>query len=335
MRIGKADTGSAVALVAEIGINHEGSLEMAMEMVGRADEAGADAVKIQTYVPELYAPWGDTRRLEMLRRFHLDRDPTRRLVHWAEKQGITVFSTPFDLNSVEFLLSLSSLVKIASGDITFFPLLERLAQSDVDLILSTGASSLEEVAEAMAILHRSGRPTERAIALLHCVSLYPASPETLNLRAITALQQAFPEATIGYSDHSLGPDAAVLACALGARIVEKHFTLDKDFSAFRDHALSATPRELADLRVRLDDTMLRIGEAKKYPHQAEARTRDVIRRSIVLSDDVVAGTILTRDQFQYLRPGTGISPRLYRNVEGRRTNRDLEAGTVLQWTDIT
>lgn len=334
MRIGKADTDTAVALVAEIGLNHEGSLEMAMELVGRADEAGADAVKLQTYVPELYAPWGDMQRLEMLRRFRLDPEATSELFHWAKRQGISLFSTPFDLDSAELLLGLSSLVKIASGDITFLPLLERLALSDVDLILSTGASSLEEVSAAMDILYRLGRPEGGAVAILHCVSLYPAEPATLNLRAITALQRAFPHATIGYSDHSLGTDAAVLACALGARIVEKHFTLDKNFSTFRDHALSATPGELADLRARLDETMLRLGEAQKHPHQGEAQVRDVIRRSIVLSEDVVAGTTLTKAQFRYLRPGTGISPGSYREVEGRRASRDLGAGTVLQWADI-
>lgn len=334
MRIGRADTESSVALVAEVGINHEGSLERAKEMVERASESGADAVKLQTFIPELYAPWGDAVRLEVLRRYQLNHEVTAELIDWAHALGITVFSTPFDLESAEFLLSRCSLVKVASGDLTFHPLIERLASSEADIIMSTGASVMPEVEEAFDLVRRHRSLGGSLPAILHCVSLYPADHRTLNLAAIGALKQRFPDAVIGYSDHSLGLDAAVLACGLGARVVEKHLTLDRESSDFRDHALSITPSELAMLRRRIDEAVEMLGEARKIPHPEELEMQNVIRRSIVLSRHAASGAVIDANQLLFLRPGTGISPRDVNNVIGRTLGRDVPAGTILQWGDF-
>jgi N,N'-diacetyllegionaminate synthase len=336
VKIGRADTQSGVALIAEVGINHEGSLERAKEMVERAYESGADAVKLQTFIPEDYAPWGDADRLDLLRRFHLDHQSTSELIDWASGRGVFVFSTPVDLRSADLLVAKCPLVKVSSGDLTFFPLLERVARSDADVILSTGASTIDEVESAVALLRRvrANRWSERELAILHCTSLYPARPETLNLRAIRHLASRFPDAVIGYSDHSLGDEAAVTAVALGARVIEKHFTLDRSLSEFRDHALSMTPVDLARLRSRIDEMEAMLGDGVKVPHADEGPMRVLIRRSIVVSRTIDPGSEVTVGDLKFLRPGSGISPARLQDVVGRVARRPLPPGTVIGWEDV-
>ncbi len=336
MRIGQADTDERVALVAEIGNNHEGSVGLAEEMIGQAAEAGADAIKLQTFVPELFVSPLDPARLETMRRFALSHSETERLIRGAAEHGITVFSTPLDLDSLFVLAPLVSTIKVASGDITFSPLLEAVAATGKDTIISTGASTMDEVAQAVAILEANWSPADvhPDLAILHCVSSYPAAPSSANLRAIATLASAFPHATIGYSDHTLGVDVAVYAAAAGARIIEKHFTLNKAHSDFRDHALSADPVDFRALRDRIDLVQELLGNGTKGPDDTEDPMIHMIRRSLTVTRDVGAKHLLECSDLICMRPGTGMPPSALVEVIGRRLAVAKQAGEVLFPSDL-
>ena len=248
MLIGPVDLDREVLVVAEIGNNHEGSFARAEEMIGRAAEAGAQAVKFQTIVPEQLVAADQSARLATLRGFQFTQTQFEALAGTARAAGVMFLSTPFDVGVVTWLAPLVPAFKIASGDNDFTAMLRAVAATGKPVIMSTGLAELAEVAGARDLLRsewkRRGLP-DAGIALLHCVVSYPTPPADANLAAISAL--ASLGETIGYSDHTLGIEAATLAVAAGARIIEKHFTLDKKLSAFRDHQLSADPAELAAL----------------------------------------------------------------------------------------
>lgn len=317
-------------------MNHEGSEALAKEMVYAAHESGADAIKLQTFVPELYAPNGDSGRLEILRRFRLGFEATADIILEARSRGVTVFSTPLDLESALFLTEHCSIVKVSSGDITFSPLIELLAASDCDMILSTGASTEGEVRRAVQLVKESQSLNfpSRKLALLHCVSLYPAPYELLNLGVITRLKELHPETVIGYSDHSLGIGASCIASGLGARIVEKHFTLDKNQSEFRDHRLSAIPQELAELREYLDMVPSIAPTQAKNVSGAEEQMRLTIRRSIFASRDISAGDVINESDLVCLRPGTGLSPTYFKQLLGRRALVGVRKGEQLNYQQL-
>jgi len=329
MKIGEGNPEDRICLVAEVGINHEGSLDRAKELAYEAALSGADAVKLQTCLPEMFAPFGDRKRLKMLQDFHLSFTETENLFSWAADNRIHIFSTPLDLESAEFLASLGTLVKVSSGDITFAPLLEKLKELEVDIILSTGGSTTEEIFQALEWCSH-GPQTGRSgneVALMHCVSLYPAPVSTLNLRAISHMREAFPGRIIGFSDHSLGLDAPVIAASMGARIIEKHFTLDKQTSGFRDHQLALEPAELASLRTRLDTVEESLGSPKKAPGDIEQRAIGGIRRSIFFGRRVPKGSIVSIDDLAFRRPGDGMSPAAAKELVGRQLVVDAEFGT--------
>jgi N,N'-diacetyllegionaminate synthase len=335
MRIGHRDTDASIALVAEIGNNHEGSIALAEEMIEAAFTTGADAVKLQTFVPELYVSSVQVDRLEMLRRFALPDEDLQRLLSDYRSRGLTLFSTPFDLTSLHSL-STAPLLKISSGDLTFTQLLEAAARAKKDIIISTGASTLFEVEEAVAVITRTWDEVgyQGGLAALHCVSAYPAPPEAVNLRAIGALRDALPDVVIGYSDHALGIEVALAAAAAGARIIEKHFTLNKNFSDFRDHQLSADPGEFSQLRARLDvlDTML--GSGIKEPQDVETEMRTAIRRSITTTRELPAGHRLGESDLCIVRPGGGLIPSRLSEVVGQSLISDTSAGYSLVDGDI-
>lgn len=336
MIIGDCDTSVRAALVAEIGLNHEGSVARAAQMIRSASQAGADAVKLQTFVPELYAPWGDTERLARLRAFGLSHEDTVRLILDAREEGIEVFSTPFDLVSAEVLLRATRLVKVASGDITFAPLIDRLAASDADLIISTGACTLGEVLAAVQriVAVRGHERTAASTAVLHCVSSYPAPVAELNLTAITVLRESLDGLVVGYSDHSTGVATPALAVAAGARIVEKHVTLDRGLSDFRDHALSVTPDELAEVRARMDAASAAVGDGRKQPQHCEEAMREAIRRSVVIARPLLKGQAISNEDLVCLRPGGGLNPGVMSELIGQRTARALEPGHRLAEEDL-
>lgn len=336
MKIGAVDTNKRIVLVAEIGNNHEGSFDLAQELIGQAAEAGADAVKLQTLIPEYFVSLRDKERLDRMRRFALSLADTEKLIQDASKQGIYVFSTPLDLVSLAALIPLVDTIKVASGDITFTPLIEAVASSSLDTIISTGASTLVEVASAVGVLEAIWAQDEIApsLGILHCVSTYPAPPSSLNLRAIATLAAAFPKATIGYSDHTIGVEAAVLAAAAGARIIEKHFTLDKEFSDFRDHALSADAQDLRHLRECLDRVELLLGREEKSPDESEIALIPAIRRSLTVVRDLPIGSTLEFADLQCVRPEGGLPPSALSATIGRRLVVEKRAGEVLCESDL-
>jgi N,N'-diacetyllegionaminate synthase len=338
MQIAHLNPNQRAVVVAEIGNNHEGSYSAAEAMVGEAIRAGADAVKLQTFVPEFYVSRVlDPQRFARLNKFCLTHDEFKKLAAYAESAGSVFFSTPFDLASAEFLAAFCPALKIASGDNTFFPLLDRVASFGKPMILSTGLLDLSGVETAVEFLEAAATRQKRRmdLAILHCVANYPVPKEQANLGAILALRQRFPNFTIGYSDHTLGIEACVLAVAAGARIIEKHFTLDHHYSDFRDHQLSATPAELRELveRVRTVEAML--GPIDKLRQLGENEdTVRAMRRSIAAKRELPSGAMITAADITWVRPGTAIPPGQESLVVGKQTARSLAPGELISLGDL-
>lgn len=331
MRILHHNTDDRVFIVAEIGNNHEGSRQLAEELIGRAAEAGADAVKFQTIVPERLVASSETARIAQLARLCLPVDSFAHLADVAAHAGTVFISTPFDLASVAALNAFVPAFKIASGDHTCPPLLRAVAATGKPMICSTGCGTIDTVRAAKRCIEAvwAARGMRSDLALLHCVSSYPVPAEQANLRGIATLVREFPDCTIGYSDHTLGIDAAVAAVAVGARIIEKHFTIAHDYSDFRDHQLSANPAELADLvrHVRTLEGMLGTGE--KVVQEQEVAVAKTVQRSLAALHDLSAGCVLTADDLTFLRPATGIPASAFDAMLGRRVMCDVRAGTLL------
>lgn len=328
MKIEDFDTDERVFVVAEIGNNHEGDFALAQEMIGRAAEVGVDAVKFQTFKPERYVSVNDPERLDRLRAFELDYAQFQALSELAAQSGVLFFSTPFDIESAFFLNALQPVFKISSGDNTFLPLIDEVAGFGKPTIISTGLVDLDH----LDLLNRrwSEKKTGHAeLAFLHCVSSYPVPIEQANLKAIATLQARFPSATIGYSDHTIGIEAAIVSVALGARIVEKHFTVDHDYSDFRDHQLSADPEEMKILVDRIRHTELLLGSGIKEPQPSENAARAAVRRSISAMRSLPAGTTLSLDDLTWLRPGDGIPAGNEIEVVGMVLKRSLQKGETI------
>lgn len=327
--IGNIDLARDVLVVAEIGNNHEGDVALAEELVGLAAGAGAQAVKFQTIVPERLVGPDQPQRLQQLRRFALSEEHHRRLARAAQAAGVLFLSTPFDIGSVAMLEPLVPAFKIASGDNDFVPLLEAVAATGKPVLLSTGMADLAGVAASMGVIRRAWRESDAdpGLVLLHCVSAYPAPANEANLRAIPALA-ALGE-TVGYSDHTIGVAAAPLAVALGARVIEKHFTIAHDHSDFRDHKLSANPAEMRELVERVREANALLGDGVKRVMPAETDTARAARRSIVASRGLAAGHVVAWDDLAWLRPAGGLAPGREGTILGRRLRRAVPAGTRL------
>lgn len=330
MRIGGHETDDAVCIIAEIGNNHEGDLDRAKRMVAAAAAAGVDAVKFQTLRPEGLVRPQDEARFATLKRFELTFRDFEALAATARDVGTMFLSTPFDLDACAFLSGLVPAFKIASGDNTFYPLLERAASYGKPIILSTGLATLAELRYAVALIERvwAERGAARQLALLHCVTSYPTPPDEGNLRRIGKLREAF-DVTVGYSDHTLGTLAAVASVAAGARIVEKHFTLDKNQSAFQDHKLSADPEEMAALVRQIRELDVLMGSGAMGAVACEARSLVTARRSLAANADLPKGHTLVRTDLAWLRPGGGIPPGQEHTVLGRTLGRDVSRGSTL------
>lgn len=336
MKIGSVDTANKVLIIAEIGNNHEGSIDVALELIKRAADAGVRAVKFQTFRTEHYVSANQAERFARLKRFELSRNAFLRLAEEARRHHLLFISTPFDIESAEFLDGIVDGLKIASGDNTFYPLIEKVAESGKPLIISTGLATMANVRYAAGVIERAwdrAGVRTRELGILHCVSAYPVPPEEANLAAIRTLQENFP-VTVGYSDHTLGIEAAMLAVAAGARIVEKHFTLDRNYSDFRDHQLSADPQMLAELVKSVERAEAFLGHGRKEPGSAELEGMEATRRSIASAVALPAGTILGPAHITWIRPGNGIPPGEERRVLGRRLRNALPAGTVINEADL-
>ena len=334
----KIGPGHPCFIIAEAGVNHNGDVEMAKRLVNVAVEAGADAVKFQSFkadgVVSTTAPKAEYQlqttdasqsQLEMLQGLELSPEVHHQLQALCQERGILFMSTPFDHGSVDLLAELEVPVfKIGSGEITNLPFLEYVARKGKPIILSTGMSNLGEVDEAVRMIQGVGG---NQLVLLHCVSNYPADPADANLRAIQTMASAFG-VPVGYSDHTLGIEVPLAAVALGACVIEKHITLDKGLPG-PDHQASVEPDELNRLirGIRLVEAAM--GDGLKAPRPNEIGVQTVARRSLVAARDLAPGAILAEDDIAIKRPGTGLPPSMEPYLVGRAVRMTIPAGTLI------
>ena len=329
------DTRERVLVVAEIGNNHEGNFDVARRLVEAAAEAGAHAVKFQTFKTERFISPTDVARVKRLKSFELSYPQFAALADLARSRGLLFISTPLDLGSAEFLDGIVDAFKIASADNDFYPLLARVAGFKKPMIVSTGVSDLAQAERSVSFVRRewSRQGTTGDLAVLHCVSAYPTPPEEAGLRAIPALANAC-QCTIGYSDHTIGTEAAVLAVALGARIIEKHFTLDKQYSDFRDHQLSADPADMRTLVTRVAAAERMLGDGVKRVQPSEEVGIKAYRRSIAVGRDLTRGHRIELSDLIWIRPGGRMAPGREDELVGKALIRDVTAGEQLDPTDV-
>lgn len=338
-------------IIAEAGVNHNGSEELALKLVDTAAQCGADAVKFQTFSADKLvrpgaakaayqkAATGDGDQHSMLKQLEMSEELHQLLFARCQLRGIEFMSTPFDEDAVDFLLALGMRrIKVPSGEITNLPFLRFLASKNVPLIVSTGMASLAEVQEAVQAIEKErlrlgfAGPLPEMLSILHCTSNYPAAPADVNLRAMRTMADA-TGMPVGYSDHTLGLAVSTAAVALGAIIIEKHFTLDRNFAG-PDHQASLDPTELSLLIEQIRAVELALGSAVKAPVASELAVRELVRRSVTTIRDIPAGAKVSVKDVALLRPGTGITPKELDSIIGRTTVRTLATGTTLAWSDL-
>lgn len=347
-------------IIAEAGVNHDGNVQRALELVDAASEAGAHAVKFQTFKADLlttssadkadyqkHSTPGDESQQDMIRKLELTQDQFCQVAEHCRRRNIEFLSTAFETVSLQFLHERLGLrtFKIASGELTNAPLLLAHARLADSMIVSTGMATMPEIRQALGVIafgmeagtsHTAGpgQPAfeaafERAmqndmlcnkVTLLHCTTEYPAPMDQINLRAMHTMSEAYG-LPVGYSDHTLGITIPVAAAALGATVIEKHFTLDKSLPG-PDHAMSLDPAELADMVCAIKATVSALGEAEKKPGNAERRNIEAVRKSLVASCDIRAGELFTEHNLCIKRPGSGLPPAEYWNLLGQASNRD-------------
>ncbi|MGD0534549.1 MAG: N-acetylneuraminate synthase family protein [Methanoregula sp.] len=335
MIIGTRNTDESPLIVAEIGNNHEGSMDNAIRLVRAAADCGVDAVKFQTYRTELFVCPADTERYARMKSFELQYPQFAELAELAHSLGMLFISTPLDLESARFLDSIVDAFKIASGDNDFFPLIDETVRTGKPVIVSTGASDPETVHRVVAYIRTTGKgESSRDIGLLHCVSCYPAPDDEVNLAAVRFLTEEFRGCTPGYSDHALGIEAAVASVSWGAKIVEKHFTLDKNYSAFRDHQLSADPAEMKEMVLRIRKVSLMAGRADKKIQDCEQAMNPLIRRSIAARSDLSAGHRLGPDDLMWIRPSSGMRPGTEQEILGKQLRHAIRRGDFFSAGDF-
>lgn len=319
-----------IFLIAEVGINHSGDPDLALRMIEAAAKAGADAVKLQTFETERFLS-RSSRYFDTLRACELPREVIPRLRQRARDLGVLLFSSCFDEPSANFWHELDApLFKIASGDITHLPLLRHIAGFGKPMVVSTGGATLEEIDAACRAIRRVS--AELPVALLHCVSNYPAEPRDANLACMAAMRARFG-CPVGFSDHTVDNTTAIAAAALGAEVIERHFTLDRALDG-PDHALSSDPNQLAELARALKTARLAVGKPTKAPIEATDQVQQ-IRRSVTAAIDIPAGTGITREMLAIKRPGTGIHPNEIESVIGCQTHRGIQADQTLTWNDLS
>jgi N,N'-diacetyllegionaminate synthase len=338
-----------VFVIAEAGVNHNGDAERALQMIDVAAEAGADAVKFQTFSADRLAgptaakaeyqqrETGDGGQHDMLKALEMSDELHRRLFERCTARGIEFMSTPFDEQAADFLVSLGmQRLKVPSGEVVNHPFLRHLAAKRLPMIVSTGMATMDEVTEAVDLIGRcwgeSPPAADVPLTVLHCTSNYPAAPADVNLRAMTSMGDAL-RVPVGYSDHTLGATVAIAAVARGACVLEKHFTLDRSLPG-PDHRASLDPAELKALVASIREVEVALGSDVKAPTPAELAVRAVARRSITASRDLAPGETIGASDVALLRPATGIPPKHLDEVIGRRIATAVAAGTPLRWDDL-
>lgn len=335
---------SHVFVIAEAGVNHNGSLDLALQLVDAAKACGADAVKFQTFRADLLtirsaskAPYQERTtassesQFEMLQRLQLDAAAHRSLIDYCRKIGIQFLSSPFDLQSVDLLASMDvPLYKVPSGEITNLPFLQHIAQKGRPVILSTGMSTLGEVEEAVQVLLAAGAAR---LTLLHCVTEYPAPYAEINLRAMLTLKTAFC-LPVGYSDHTPGIEISIAAVALGAEVIEKHLTLDRSLAG-PDHHASLEPAELQQMVKAIRHVEAALGNGIKVPALCELPNISVARKSVVASRTLLTGHKLTTEDLDIKRPGSGIAPKYLPALLGRALRVGIDKDEIINWDHLS
>jgi N,N'-diacetyllegionaminate synthase len=333
-----------VFIIAEAGVNHNGSVDLALQLVDAAKASGADAVKFQTFradrlatraahkaaYQERAAASAEESQFEMLKRLELDAAAHKRLIEHCKRIGIEFLSSPFDEDSADLLEAMQMpIYKIPSGEITNLPFLQHIARKGRPIILSTGMSTLEEVEEAVRVLREAGASQ---LTLLHCVTEYPAPYAEVNLRAMQTLKSAFG-LPVGYSDHTSGIDIAIAAAALGAEVIEKHFTLDRSLAG-PDHAASLEPDELQEMVTAIRHVELALGTGIKTPAACEIPNMSVARKSVVAARALPVGHQLSAADLRIKRPGNGLAPKSLPDLIGRTLRAAVTEDEVISWNHL-
>lgn len=328
-------------IIAEAGVNHNGSLDLAKQLIASAAAAGADLVKFQSFVTgksiSRQAPKAeyqksttgtDESQYEMVRKLELSRTDHEELIEECRRHSIGFFSTAFDTDSFDMLVELGlKQVKIPSGELTNLPLLRYVTRLGMPVILSTGMAGLGDIEAALEVIEKAGTP-RRLITLLHCTTEYPTPMEDVNLRAMLSLKSAFG-VEIGYSDHTPGIEIPIAAVALGATVIEKHFTLDRSLPG-PDHQASLEPQELKAMVDAIRNIERALGDGIKRPSASELKNKPIARKSLVASRPIQAGEIFCTDNLDTKRPGTGISPMRWDEVIGRPAPRNFAADELIE-----
>lgn len=326
-------------IIAEAGVNHNGDIAIAKKLVDVAVEAGVDAVKFQTFKADRLACKNADKaeyqlnttdntesQFDMLRRLELTEEMHIELLEYCKEKGIMFMSTPFDCESIDLLESMNlEIYKIPSGEITNYPYLKKIAQTGKKLIISTGMSTLQEIMEAMDVLYENGA---KDVRVLHCNTEYPTPMKDVNLNAIKTMKDKL-HIPIGYSDHTKGTEVAIAAVALGADIIEKHFTLDRNMDG-PDHKASIEPEELNEMVRSIRNIELAMGSGIKTPSESERKNINIARKSIVAQTDIKNGEMFTEDNITCKRPGNGISPMRWNDVLGQTATRDYYKDDLIE-----
>ncbi|MDA0849243.1 MAG: N-acetylneuraminate synthase [Verrucomicrobia bacterium] len=327
-------------VIAEAGVNHNGSLEMAFELIDAASDAGADVVKFQTFKAENLVTQSAAKadyqlgttdvketQFEMIKKLELSYDMHLKLISKCKEKGIRFSSTGFDSSSVDLLIDLGvDFIKVPSGEITNLPYLRHVGSKGLPIILSTGMSTMQEVKVALRLLDQAGSK-KSDIKVLHCNTEYPTVMEDVNLRAMLAMRDEL-EINIGYSDHTLGIEVPIAAVALGATVIEKHFTLDRTMEG-PDHASSLEPDELMQMVYSIRNIEKAMGDGLKMPSKSERDNIRIVRKSIVASKNIKVGEKFTEDNLDVKRPGTGISPLRWDEILGLESKKDFQADELI------
>ena len=328
----------SVYIIAEAGVNHNGDINLAYQLVDAAKAAGVDCIKFQTFKSENLvshtaqkaeyqkAATGDSSQQDMLKQLELSFDEFVSLKKYCDRKGICFLSTPFDFESIEFLNSIEMpFWKIPSGEVTNYPYLVALAKTGKPVVMSTGMCEMQEIEDAIAVLRENGTSD---IKLLHCNTEYPTPYEDVNLKAMKTLRDAFG-VEVGYSDHTKGIEVPIAAVAMGASVIEKHFTLDRNMEG-PDHKASLEPQELKQMVDSIRHIEAALGSGDKRPSPSEKKNMAVARKSIVAAKRIKAGDILTEENITVKRPGNGICPMRWKEVLGTRAVRDFEEDELIE-----
>ncbi|MCR4943546.1 MAG: N-acetylneuraminate synthase [Clostridium sp.] len=327
-----------VYIVAELGVNHNGDMNIVKELIDKASEAGVDAIKFQKFKTESLVTKDSPKakyqevttdasesQFDMLKRLELNEENLKELYAYAKSKNIEAFATPFDDASVDFLYDLGiKAYKVGSGDITNIPMLKRIAKTGLPIILSTGMSTLGEIEEALEAIRSQGNDD---VVLMHCTSNYPSDENDVNLKAMNTMMQAFQLPT-GYSDHTMGTAVSVAAVARGAVIIEKHFTLDRSMPG-PDHMSSLEPEELKQLVQQIRAVEKALGSPIKKPNKSEYEVKNVAQKSIVSACDIKKGEIISEEMLTCKRPSSGIKPKYFELVVGRVAKKDIKSDTII------